>query len=150
MNTIGNFQILNVSHPNLKQVIELDACDFPRPWKKSEWESLNWAHHLLLGWMVESELVGFALLGRVPGDDAAHLLKICLKSELRGSGVAHCFWDSCLSYLKKQEIKSIYLEVEAPNHRAIGFYQKQGFVLLRKIKSYYTDGTDAQTMQLTL
>jgi ribosomal protein S18 acetylase RimI-like enzyme len=46
--------------------------------------------------------------------------------------------------------KSIYLEVELPNQRAIGFYKKLGFVSLRTIKRYYSDATDALTMQMII
>ena len=147
MNTTGNFQALGSA---TSEVLELDRKDFPRPWSAQDWQELNWNHHLLYGWHSAQGLEAFALFARVPGDDTAHLLKICVAESLRGTGVTQEFWKTCLEKLKGLEVKSIYLEVESPNQRAIRFYQKSGFELLRKIKAYYSDGTDAQKMQMTI
>ena len=150
MNTTGKLKVITPHNQEFTQVIELDQLDFPRPWKQQEWESLNWDHHVLLGLSVESRLQGYALFSQAPGDDTAHLLKICVASSKRGSGVTQEFWAQCLENLRSRGITSIYLEVESPNHRAISFYQKAGFQLLRRIKAYYSDGTDAVTMQVTI
>jgi ribosomal-protein-alanine N-acetyltransferase len=150
MNTTGNFLILNPSSAEFTQVLELDVKDFPKPWSSADWVSLNWDHHLLYAQISDQGLAAFALFAQVPGDDTAHLLKICVDQALRGTGFTQEFWKTCRHNLKLSEIKSIYLEVESPNQRAIGFYQKCGFQLLRKIKAYYSDGTDALTMQMTI
>ena len=149
MNTTGKFTGLNPAHLDFPEVLELDQTQFPRPWSAKDWQELNWCHHLLFGWQLENQLVGFALFSFIPGDDSAHLLKICVQTYLRGLGTAQAFWESCQSHLKTAGTKSIYLEVEALNPRAIGFYNKLGFETLRKVKGYYSDGSDAVTMQMT-
>lgn len=149
MNTTGNLIRLNPGHLDFPKILDLDQTQFPRPWSAKDWQDLNWEHHFLFAWQLENQPVGFALFSFIPGDDTAHLLKICLKSELRGMGIAQAFWKACQSNLKSIDIKSIYLEVEAHNHRAIGFYKKLSFVTLRTIKGYYSDGSDAVTMQMT-
>lgn len=150
MNTTGNIHSLTPDSAQFAQVLELDRRDFPKPWSQQDWSDLNWNHHLLYGWETSQGMSAFILLARVPGDDTAHLLKICTSVELRGSGLTQQFWKACLDKLKVLEIKSIYLEVESPNQRAINFYQKAGFIQLRRIKAYYSDGTDALTMQMTI
>lgn len=150
MNTTGKFKVLSQNDPQIAQVIELDQKDFPRPWKPQEWLDLDWKHHLLMGSWFNDEMQAFALFGHVAGDDTAHLLKICVMSSKRGSGLSQEFWTHCLDRLRELGLKNIYLEVESPNQRAIAFYQKAGFQLLRRIKAYYSDGTDAETMQVTI
>lgn len=150
MNTTGNFLVLNSSSADFLQILDLDVRDFPRPWSKDDWLALNWDHHVLYGFKSGNDLTAFALFGRVPGDDVAHLLKICVAQNLRGSGLTQEFWKSCTDKLKLQNVKSIYLEVESRNQRAVLFYEKCGFLLLRKIKGYYSDGTDALTMEMTI
>lgn len=150
MNTTGNIQSLTSQSLQFAQVLELDQRDFPRPWKAEDWTGMNWNHHLLYGWETGEGIQGFALFARIPGDDTAHLLKICVASQHRGTGLTQEFWKTCLDKLKVLKIKSIYLEVESPNQRAIKFYQKSGFTMLRTIKAYYSDGTDALTMQMTI
>ncbi len=150
MSTTGNFKKLSSTSADFFQVVILDAEEFPRPWMKEDWINLNWDHHHLFGQISGSELNAFALFTHIPGDDTSHLLKVCVPSALRGTGLSSLFWKSCEDELKSQGIKSVYLEVEGHNLRAQGFYQKLGFKLLRKIPRYYSDGADAITMQLTL
>lgn len=150
MNITGKTESLIPTSSQFAQVLELDRLDFPKPWRPEDWTDLNWNHHLLYGHKTDLEILGFALFARVPGDDTAHLLKICVASSQRGSGVTQQFWKACLDKLKALEVKSIYLEVEFSNQRAINFYQKSGFTSLRRINGYYSDGSDALTMQMTI
>jgi ribosomal protein S18 acetylase RimI-like enzyme len=149
MNTTGKFTRLNPAHLDFTKVLDLDQTQFPRPWSAKDWQELNWDHHFLFGWHIENQLVGFSLFSFIPGDDSAHLLKVCVQTDLRGLGTAQAFWVNCQDYLKTADIISIYLEVEAHNQRAIGFYDKLGFQTLRKNKGYYSDGSDAVIMQMT-
>ncbi len=149
MNTSGKLFRLNPGHAEFGHVLDLDQTQFPRPWSQHDWIGLNWDHHILLGWKPADQLEGMALFGLAPGDETAHLLKICVESKLRGTGAAANFWKSCQEFLRLQGVTGVYLEVESSNQRAIGFYRKLGFATLRTIKGYYSDGTDAMTMQMT-
>ena len=150
MNTTGNFFQLSLSDSFFNNVYLLDKAEFPKPWSLEGWKGLNWKHHLLFGWKAQEVLNGFALFCILEGDDAAHLLKICIASEFRGSGSAQGLWNFSLQELQARAAKSIYLEVETNNMSAIKFYQKIGFTTLRRIQGYYSDGGDALTMQLTI
>lgn len=150
MNTTGKLSRLNSANPSFSDIILLDQTHFPRPWSTKDWENLNWDNHQLFNWKQGSRTIAFALFGFVAADDVAHLLKICVHPSERGSGLAQVFWQGCQEQLMAGGAKSIYLEVELPNERAIGFYKKLGFVSLRTIKRYYSDGTDALTMQMII
>jgi ribosomal-protein-alanine N-acetyltransferase len=150
MNTTGKLIQLSPAHLNFHQILDLDREQFPRPWSAKDWTELNWNHHLLFSWWLDGKTVGFALFTLIPGDNTAHLLKICLRSDLRGQGISKQIWDNCQSEIAEQGATSIYLEVESHNHRAIGFYKKLHFETLRTIKGYYSDGADAITMQMTI
>lgn len=150
MNTTGNLLRLNPEHEHFPKILELDHEQFPKPWSTGDWENLNWDHHHLFGWQVQNQLLGFALFSFIPNDDTAHLLKICLHIKLRGSGQAQLMWNNCQSELKQLDVKGVFLEVEADNLRAIGFYKKLKFETLRTIKAYYSDGSDAVTMRMTI
>lgn len=150
MNTTGKILQLTPAHLDFSQVLDLDQEEFPRPWTAKEWGSLNWNHHALYGRKTGSKIIAYALFSTVSGDDLSHLLKICVKSDHRGQGTSLDFWQACRSSLKAHGTKSIYLEVESHNVRALAFYRKVGFQTLRTIKSYYSDGADAITMQMTI
>jgi len=150
MNTTGNCLTLTPKDLEFIEVIDLDQGHFPKPWSKIDWLELNWDHHSLYAWKISDRIIGFALFALAPNDNTAHLLKICFDLEWRGKGETLFFWKSCLEYLKKAQVQSIYLEVESTNSRAISFYQKTGFKTLRRIKGYYSDGSAATTMQMIM
>ena len=148
MNTTGKFVELSGSS-DLNDVVMMDEKYFPHPWKLSEWLELNFKHHLLYSWQGQ-ELEGFALFGLVPGDDTAHLFKIQVNPALQGQGISMKFWSGIVENLRLKGVKNIYLEVESSNERAIGFYKKVGFTCLRRVKSYYSNGSDGLMLQITL
>ncbi len=134
----------------LRKVIQLDHEFFPEPWTSSQWENLNWDLYAFFPWSEGEELLGFALLGIVPGDDTAHLYKILVHPSRQGTPQVQAFWSDIKEQLKGSGICHIYLEVNSNNQKAIGFYTKQGFRLLRQNKAYYSSGDDALIMSLTL
>lgn len=150
MNTTGSLFKLSPQDPSFTQVYLLDQAEFPKPWPLESWQALNWKHHYLSGWEATQKIKGFALFSIVEGDDTAHLLKICVASELRGGKNAEALFNYSVQELRLRAAKSIYLEVEFTNLAAIKFYQKMGFSSLRHIRGYYSDGGDALTMQLTI
>ena len=146
MNIIGKFQLQKAD----QEVLLMDRDHFPEPWTAEQWETLNWQAHSLFTGKEEDKLIGFALFGTLAGDDAAHLYKILILPERRGDGTMREFWGRISDSLKDSGFSSIYLEVEASNARAIAFYQKTGFSILRKNKGYYSNGADALMMSVVL
>lgn len=146
MNITGKIQIESPS----EDVIDMDQHFFPNPWDKAHWNNLDLKLNQLFTWRNDSKLIGLALFGIVPGDDVAHLYKIVISPKYRGQGVAAEFWLEITHKLLTIGIKSIYLEVESDNSRAIKFYEKLGFVILRKAKNFYSNGADALIMSITL
>lgn len=142
MNTIGEIQGF---HP---EVFELDQRLFPWPWTKEDWEKLD-EFKKLYGFWVSGKLQGFCLIHHMPGDDSLHLLKIAIEPALRGSAESEVFWENLLKEFKKLSLK-VFLEVESSNERALGFYRKKGFLPLRLMKRYYSNGSDGWSMELTL
>lgn len=150
MNITGKFFRIHGPSDELALIISLDQLEFPRPWPIKDWNDINWSHHLLWGLSLNGDVVGFALFFKLTSDNAAHLLKICLRSQDRGQGLAVPFWDNCQAELRSLNVESVFLEVEVGNNQAISFYKKVNFRDLRRIKAFYSDGADAQTMLLTL
>jgi ribosomal protein S18 acetylase RimI-like enzyme len=149
MNTIGNYQRVTPDDPALQDIIGLDQLFFPRPWNPLMWQEI-WKHHLLFKVECSGRLSGFALFSLVDGDDTAHLLKICVHPDWRVPDFTSQFWLYCLSQLKNEEARRVFLEVEESNLRAISFYLRQGFAQLHTIKGYYSDGAGACVMELVL
>lgn len=150
MNTTGKFISINKDHVLWSEVLLLDASYFTRPWKESDWNTLDFSRHQLWIFRDENRLVGYALFATNSGDETAHLLKILLIPEMRGGPIAGLFWKEIAESLRNLRFKLVYLEVEESNERARKFYEKRGFQVLRRVKSYYSDGEGGVMMQLTL
>ena len=146
MNTTGKFQLQRLD----PDVLAMDRDYFPHPWTTDQWETLSWESHSLFTWKEGEKLVAFALFGTLSGDDAAHLYKILILPERMGDGTIGKFWGQLSDSLRDSGFLSIYLEVEASNTRAIAFYQKMGFTILRRNKGYYSSGEDALMMNVML
>lgn len=152
MNTTGKLINIPMDAVSNSGILELDQRFFPHPWTEGQWLELNSEHHVLLVWNAgpHSENLAFALLGIVPGDDTAHLYKILVHPELRGTGLVQTFWAEVVAFLREHGLSRVYLEVESSNSAAVRFYQKSGFRLLRKIPRYYSNGEDALIMDCVL
>ena len=146
MSIIGSIQ---KQMPDL-DVIALDRDYFPNPWTQAQWMTLNSDQHQLLTWKIDQKLVGFALFGMNSGEEIAHLYKLVIHPDLQGQGVAQAFWIKILEFLRGFNVSSVYLEVNVENKRAIGFYEKSGFKVLRIQKKFYSDGRDALIMVASL
>lgn len=146
-----NLVIQEKREDTLKQIINLDHLYIPFPWPEQSWCGVPAVHHsLYLMHDTQSILQGFALFFISPFDDVAHLLKILILPEYRGTGRALRFWRKLEEKLIEKQMKTVYLEVESSNTRAISFYRKCGFETLRENKSYYSNGENALVMLLGL
>ncbi|MFP5491536.1 MAG: GNAT family N-acetyltransferase [Bacteriovoracia bacterium] len=131
-----------------KSVVDLDAEFMNYPWNEAEWELLDSSKKLFL-WEDEA-VFGFALYQLSPLEELAHLLKIVVHPSIRGSIESSEFWQAQVSALKSLGLKTIYLEVAVENERAQRFYRKMGAQLLRRVKGFYRDGSDALTMSVAI
>jgi ribosomal-protein-alanine N-acetyltransferase len=135
----------------LEAVSRLDSEKFPWPWTRKDWLSLSSTQRYHLFVLKDGAgLLGFALFDFLDGDSTSHLLKIIIKKELQGSGGASLLLSKAKSYFKEERAESFYLEVSSSNDRAINFYKKNGFSILRTIKHFYGQGSDAFAMQCVL
>lgn len=151
MNTTGKIQAVVQTDLDLwNNILELDYKYFPQPWSVEGWNQMDPKHHGLFAWVMNGTVLGFALFQLIPGDETAHLLKILVIPDQRGSGLASQIWEQVIPELKNRQHRQVYLEVEAANHPAQNFYRKVGFKDLRVLKKYYSNGSDALAMQLTL
>jgi ribosomal protein S18 acetylase RimI-like enzyme len=161
LSSIKDSQILN-------NIQELDQKYFNYPWKSAHWrEAFNnpklSIHCLYLSAQPSAQskaqskaqstdelreiLSGFCLFEISQLENLAHLYKVLILPEFRNKGNASSLFVEAITYMKKQGLEKVYLEVSVMNLAAIGFYEKHGFVVLNRIKNFYSNGEDAFAMQ---
>lgn len=82
--------------------------------------------------------------------DECEIGNLCVFGKYRRIGVAMKIMVSLVEYLKEKGIKTIFLEVNHDNYKAIALYEKCGFVCYGSRKDYYGAGKDADLYKLEL
>jgi ribosomal protein S18 acetylase RimI-like enzyme len=132
----------------LKKVCDLDQFFIAQFWTLEQWHQEIVSPHskaLILSTNAH-ELKGFAYFHLYQEAQTAHLLKIVVDPQKRGTGLTQDLWNEAELGLKKLHIQVIDLEVEEQNLRAVHFYKKVGFSVTRVLKGFYSNGAQALKM----
>jgi [ribosomal protein S18]-alanine N-acetyltransferase len=85
-----------------------------------------------------------------PIDLVASLESIAVDPRARGQGAASSLLKSTIRRLKLQGVGRITLMVRRSNAVALQFYERRGFIAVRRAPGYYEDGGEGLVMRLTL
>jgi len=96
------------------------------------------------------ELVGFLLGGTTSTKNQAHILSIAIDERYRRQKMGERLMRFFIEYCKNRDFNSIILEVKVTNVPAIRLYQKLEFKIIKTVRKYYEDNTDAYVMLLNL
>ncbi len=90
----------------------------------------------------DTELVGY--IGTTI-EEMSEIQNFCIRKDFQGYGYGDLLLSNALMKMQKENSKSVYLEVNSTNTRAINLYKKCGFEVDHIRKGYY-DGVDAFVM----
>lgn len=134
---------------SLDTLYQLDLRFFPYPWKNNDWQELPKKDRFQVFVLEQSSgIMGFTLFELFPLDGRCELLKIIIHPDQRGNGLGSQLLSSSLDQFESERFKSCLLEVSVENTGAIKTYENLGFKILKRNKSFYSDGLDAWTMEL--
>ena len=80
----------------------------------------------------------------------AHLISIAVLTESRRKGVATSLVRDLIEYLEARRVDELWLEVKQENKEAIKLYEKFGFAKVMILENYYSDGSPALRMRMSL
>lgn len=97
-----------------------------------------------------NKVVGFVHLKKYTPDEN-EILAIAIDNEYQRKGFAREYMNYIARTLwSDSEYKTIFLEVDEANFKAIKFYENIGFEPYRKRMRYYTNGHDAICMKMEI
>lgn len=133
-----DYQLVPMDKSHLKQVAELDAELFSRPWSADSWESelYNDTVSLVVAETREGRVLGYGVLGVIL--DEGCLEKIAVRPDCQRRGIAQAILSSFLRY-GEEHLAYIGLEVRDDNTPAITLYEKNGFRAVGRRKNYYSE-----------
>ena len=87
--------------------------------------------------VVESagEVAGYGIMSYGAGE--AHILNICIRSDLRSGGIGRRLMEFLLERARAAEMQDVFLEVRPSNPVAIQLYESLGFTRVGVRKGYY-------------
>lgn len=94
---------------------------------------------------LNEEVIGFFEVSNVAGE--SELFDIAIKKEFQGRGYSKILMEQLLKVCKEKNSRTIFLEVNKINLRAIKLYEKFGFKEYAIRKNYYGEN-DAVLMKL--
>ena len=93
-----------------------------------------------------NKIIGF-IVGVIINQDLAKILMLSVSELFRNQNIGSSLLKKFLEEISYENIKIIQLEVRFDNKKAIKFYEKNGFKIIKKIPKFYQNGKDAFTME---
>lgn len=142
-----NFEIREMTMADVDRVFELEKeyigdCDKESIRKTIDSQTLK---YFVL--RIDEKIVGFFECSVIAPE--AELYDIVIEKDEQGKGYSKLLMNYFIDLLKKNNIETIFLEVNKINKRAIALYEKYGFEKYGERKNYYGEN-DAVLMKKSL
>ena len=144
-------QLRRMQEVDISEIALIERSGFPDPWPEKSFQDC-----LHLGYdcrVLEQNLViqAYGIMVVEAGD--AHILNLCVRSELRRKGLGRILLDHLLDLARAGGANTMFLEVRSSNLPAIQLYESMGFSQIGVRRGYYpgaNGGEDAMVMALHL
>ncbi len=134
----------------ISELQKIDQDFFPEPWTKTQWDQISDEKYFIAVAIDGERILAFAMLLHSPFEQLVHLLKIVTLPAERKKHFARELLQSTLFKVKDMNVQRCFLEVSCENLPAINLYKSLGFKELNRIPRFYSNGSDAFTMELQL
>lgn len=136
------YQIRPLDKTNIDGVYEVEISAFSHPWiKKSFLEELENPHARYFVLYSDNEIIGYAGLWHIL--DEGHITNIAIRKDFQGKGLSLLLMDELISYMKKNKLSFLTLEVRESNEKARRLYEKYNFSEVGRRKNYYENNETA-------
>lgn len=131
-------QIKNFNNDILKQIEQIEFSSFKRPWSRKEIVD-DLSNHLSFSFIIinNNEILGYLLATKI--FEEISINKLCIKKVERNRGYGTKLLEFFINEAYEENIKTIYLEVNIFNKKALDLYKKNGFQINRTRKYSSSD-----------
>jgi [ribosomal protein S18]-alanine N-acetyltransferase len=116
-------------------VVAVERASYVFPWSEGVFRDCIRVGYLCRVVEFASEVAGYGIMSYGAGE--AHILNICIRSDLRSAGVGRRLMDFLLERARAAEMRDVFLEVRPSNPVAISLYESLGFARVGVRKAYY-------------
>lgn len=127
---------------DLDRIYDIECRAHSVPWKRTHFlDSLKAGHHHCMGVRQGERWIGYAIVSCIAGE--AELLLLVVDRRWQGRGIARQLLTHLLKCLQGRA-DTLFLEVRAGNHRAIGLYEDLEFNQVGTRPGYYQTAAGAE------
>lgn len=102
----------------------------------------------LIGYIMCKTEYGFSNFKKLGFVKKGHIVSIAVLDEHRRHGIGRTLVEEAMAGVQLRKCDELYLEVRCSNNEAVRLYEKLGFIIKQRLKSYYRDGEDAYLMTI--
>ena len=103
---------------------------------------------LYVGYTMCKTEYGFSNFKKLGFVKKGHVVSVAVLPEFRRKGIGKALVEESMKGVQHKKCDELYLEVRCSNNEAIIMYEKIGFVIRQRQKTYYRDGEDAFLMSI--
>jgi ribosomal-protein-alanine acetyltransferase len=96
----------------------------------------------------KEKVLGYGILKKEI--DKGLIFSLGVLPEMQNQGIGKEIMKRLIEIAKKENLKKIYLHTKETNFKAIAFYQKFGFNIIKLKENYYSTGENAYLMELEI
>jgi ribosomal-protein-alanine N-acetyltransferase len=155
---IGNCVIRRCDPSDIIPVMEINLKTLPEHYSDYFYESLlaelpeaflvAESEKKLVGYIMCKIEYGFSNFKKLGFVKKSHVVSVAVLPEHRQKGIGRALIEEALIGVKIKKTDELYLEARFSNNEAIRLYEKLGFVIKQRLKTYYRDGEDAYLMAI--
>jgi [ribosomal protein S18]-alanine N-acetyltransferase len=116
-------------------VAAVERTSYTFPWSEGIFRDCLRVGYLCRVADVDGEIVAYGIVAMGAGE--AHILNLCVRSDLRGRSIGRQMLMLLLERSRQAGMTDTFLEVRPSNLHAIALYQSVGFVQVGMRKGYY-------------
>ena len=101
-----------------------------------------------IGYIMCKTEYGFSNFKKLGFVKKGHVVSVAVMDEHRKKGIGKALVAESMIGVKSKKCDELYLEVRCSNTEGVRLYEKLGFIIKQRLKSYYRDGEDAFLMAI--
>ena len=155
---VGDYIIRRCEDRDLSAVVNINMVTLPEHYSDYFFESLlrelpeafivAEVDDRVIGYIMCKIEFGFSNFRKLGFVKKGHVVSVAVLDQHRGKGIGKALMLEGINGVISRKSDEIYLEVRISNTQAIRMYQKLGFQIKSRLRSYYRDGEDAYLMAL--
>lgn len=155
---VGDYIIRRCEEKDLTSVISINMNTLPEHYSDYFFESIlrelpeafvvAEVNDNIIGYIMCKIEFGFSNFRKLGFVKKGHVVSVAVLDQHRGKGVGMALMLEGVNGVVSRKSDEIYLEVRISNEPAIKMYEKLGFQIKSRLRTYYRDGEDAYLMAL--